>query len=197
MLFHPDVTDQLLAPYEYAIHSLINQLPDNTALSAESGHMLVQLERNAKAVTFKQHPNLKAVQKELAAQELEFSSESVAHGLGRILIHQTMCYTLTPFGRLASGLATLSRLSEELLMIAVLFSEKRPVASSCAQRMAVRLIRYGQDRYGNDFWVGLKVSLLAHLMRRAEAPHAPSSLPLMMESVAAGLHELEEGRYGL
>ncbi len=195
VLFHPDVTDTILAPYLAGAQQLIKQLPADTSISAECAQRTAQLLSSTGRIPLDACPNLRHwLTKSSEGSRLSIKSDTVAIGLGRLLVSKSACYVLLPMGLTASGYATLCRLVEELLMIAVLFDDKRPHASTCARRLAAELIDLGRDVYDVTLWEGIEVSLLAHLVRRTEAPHAPPELPAMMERVAAEVNRMESAR---
>lgn len=192
VLFHPDVTDTMLAPYLVGAQRLIKQLPADMSISAECAQRTAQLLSSTDPISLDACSNLRHwLTRFSEGSRLPVKSDTVAIGLGRLLVSKTACYVLLPMGLTASGYATLCRLVEELLMIAVLFDDKRPHASACARRLAAELIGFGRDMYGISLCEGIEVSLLAHLVRRAEAPHAPPELPAMMERVAAEVNRME------
>lgn len=192
VLFHPEVTDTVLAPYLAAVRRLIEQLPADVSISNECSQRKEQLLSSIAPLSLDQCPNLRLWHSTTSDHgSFPVKAQTVAIGIGRLLVHKSACYVLLPMGQTASGFSTLCRLIEELLMIAVLFVDKRPQASRCTRRLAADLIDFGRDSYGLVLWGGIKESLLAHVARRAEAPHAPQEIPMMMEQVAAVVNQME------
>ena len=191
VLFHPDVNDTITIPYLDGIYELIGQLPSGESISSECSERVVQLSSCA-SFNCDQFSNLKCWITDFSGDNMpDFSERTVAIGIGRIILHGATCYSLLPMCSAASGYATLCRLIEELLMIAVLFKKKRPQASACSHNIALHLLKTGTEQYGSHVWPGVKISLLAHLDRRRSAPMAPQELPNMMEEVANQIVKLE------
>lgn len=192
ILFHPKIDSKIINPYKIGILELIKILPCGLSLSAESYHRASKLldEKNYNLTL----PSLltRYLEKVVDSKPQDISEGSVAIGLGRILSYKSYCYILSPMGNTSSGYSTISRIIEELLMISTLFEVKKPESSKVSRDLALELIDFGLSHFGPYLWNGIKISLLAHLVRRSEAPYSPDSLPEMMETVAKKILSYEE-----
>lgn len=191
LLFHPDTTSSLVTPYFDGISRLLRQLPSGVSISSECSERVIQLLTQEGYLTSEYSTMHRWIKDYSGYCSLSVEEKTVAIGIGRIILDGDTCYSLLPICSTASGYATLCRLIEELLMIAVLFEEKRPKAANCSRQLALRLFKIGTEQYGTKILPGLRVSLLAHLSRRGAAPMAPMELPKMMEQVAKEIEQLE------
>ncbi|MDK8536853.1 hypothetical protein [Corynebacterium propinquum] len=192
LLFHPDTSSSITFPYLEGIHQLIEQLPRGESISNECSERVVELS-SFDSLKTDQFSNLRCWMTEYSeGNVLAIDEKTVAIGIGRFILHGSACYVLLPTCSTASRYATLCRLIEELLMISVLFEDKRAQAANCAYEMATHFLEKGTEQYGSIIWPGIKISLLGHLARRSAAPMAPPELPHMMEAVAKQISKLED-----
>ncbi|WP_374071660.1 hypothetical protein [Corynebacterium belfantii] len=191
LLFHPDTTTTITTPYFDGISQLLRQLPDGESISSECSERVAQLSAHEIFDT-NQFPIMQSwINDHSGDNLLSVDEKTVAIGIGRVILNGSTTYSLLPMCSTASGYATLCRLIEELLMIAVLFEQKRTKAAICSRELALRLFRIGKEQYGANILPGIRISLLAHLARRSAAPMAPRELPIMMEQVAKQIEKLK------